>query len=163
MDVARVAAAALLQTLEHNRSDMTRTALTPEEQAQLEDQARTVTGPRAARRTHYAVPQSAPVPAKQRPLARRRRLRQIESPENKPRPKLPKNSAQPNKPSAKRMLRPFRTRRKAGGLVIAGILACPGKGMAITTDTAERVAEPGWTSGRRPGLALSRQPSTGPR
>ncbi len=62
MDVARVAAAALLQTLEHNRSDMTRTALTPEEQAQLEDQARTVTGPRAARRTHYAVPQSAKFP-----------------------------------------------------------------------------------------------------
>ena len=44
MDVARVAAAALLQTLEHNRADMTRTALTPEEQAQLEDQARTVNG-----------------------------------------------------------------------------------------------------------------------
>ena len=91
--------------------------------------------------------QPAPVPAKHRPLARQRRLMQIESPENKPRLKLPKNSAQPNKPSAKRMLPPFRTRRKTSELAIAGILACPGKGMAITTDTAERVAEPAMDAG----------------
>jgi hypothetical protein len=41
MGAARVAAAALLQTLEHNRAEITWTALTPEEQTQLEDQART--------------------------------------------------------------------------------------------------------------------------
>ena len=41
MGAARVAAAALLQTLDHNRADITWTALTPEEQTQLEDQART--------------------------------------------------------------------------------------------------------------------------
>jgi len=144
MGAARVAAAALLQTLEHNRAEITWTALTPEEQTQLQDQARTAHV--TASREESALRRAA-ISASSREAEAARAAKADRIARQQALAKLPKNSAQPNKPSAKRMPRPFRTRRKATGLVIAGILASPGKGMAIATDTAERVAEPGWTSG----------------
>jgi hypothetical protein len=147
MGAARVAAAALLQTLEHNQADITWTALTPEEQTQLKDQAKTANEitsrkenalRRAAISASFREAEAACVAAQAEAdrIAREQALAQAA------REKRAAKQAQ-HEVDAASVPDPLQGNR-AGN---SGHPCLTGKGMAITTDTAESVAEPGWAWG----------------